>query len=578
MISRRQLLTTVAAAGAGTPLFHRALTGLLQEQENAEDLTITEDLVKKAEWISGTELSEAERESVAASLQSGQASRANLRNRTYAFDDLPAVHFQPLSGVPPRPASPQRVVEPIGSFLTELPSTEEEIAYLTVAQLAAFLQQGKISSVELTKIYLRRLEKYNPLLNCVVTLTTDLALRQAKKADDEMAAGKYRGPLHGIPWGAKDLVAVPGYPTTWGIPQFKTRELEQQATVATRLEEAGAVLVAKLSLGAIAMGDRWFNGRTRNPWDAKRGSSGSSAGSASATVAGLVGFSIGTETLGSILSPSMTCGASGLRPSFGRVSRHGCMSLCWTMDKIGAITRSAQDCALVFAAMHGADGHDPTVHDWPFEWPNQPDFSSLRVGYQVSRRDEDLKQDELFEKNEPLKILHELGCQLVPLEWPDSLKGGWVLADAINIEGAAAFDEMFQNGQTEGWNSWVGSFASAHFYTAIDYVRMMRMRRQMQFEFERLMQSYDVLVDADDWLVANVTGHPAVIVPFGFDKRGKKRFPGSVKFTGHLNDDARLLAFAHAFQEKVTSHLERPPLDQQLAKKKEADSKKKKTP
>ena len=580
MINRRQLLTTLAGTGIGTAVFHRAVVGLLQDQEEpAGDFEITAELIQQAEWISGIKLEEKERQSLAATLGMTREPLRELRKRRVAFDCLPAVHFQPLSGVPKSSVSILRSVFPICEEAITLPSSEEEIAFSPVTKLAALLRQRKLSSVELTKLYLRRLKKYNPLLNCVVNLTEELALEQASRADAEIAAGKYRGPLHGIPWGAKDLVAVPNYPTTWGIPQFKERILKETATVATRLEEAGAVLIAKLSLGAIAMGDRWFGDFTRNPWNYRKGSSGSSAGSASATAAGLVGFSIGSETLGSILSPSMTCGVTGFRPTFGRVSRHGCMSLAWTMDKIGPITRCVEDSALVFAAIHGADGKDPTVHDWPFEWPAQIDIRSLRVGYEVpweedAAGDAEQKLEEYLQENEALRIFHELGCQLVPFQWPKSLQGDWVLMEAINVEGAVAFDEMLQSGDTEGWNEWPEYFESAHFLTAVDYLRMMRRRRQLQFLFEEFMEPFDLILDADDWLVANVTGHPAITLPIGFEGKGRRRLPGSVRLTGHLNADAKLLAAAKALQSKISSHLEHPPLEQQLTRKKEADAKK----
>ena len=248
-----------------------------------------------------------------------------------------------------------------------------------------------------------------------MTLTEEVALKQAAKADHEIASGRYRGPLHGIPWGAKDLIAYPGYPTTWGATPFKNRVIDVTASVAARLEEAGAVLLAKLTLGALAMGDQWFGGRTRSPWNPRVGSSGSSAGSASAAAAGLVGFAIGSETLGSIVSPCRACGASGLRPTFGRVSRHGCMTLSWSMDKLGPITRSVEDCALVFDAIHGADGLDWAAVDQPFDWPPKVDFSSLKVGYIEER-------NRPADEREELKVLRKLGFELVPMTLPEEFR------------------------------------------------------------------------------------------------------------------------------------------------------------
>ena len=277
------------------------------------------------------------------------------------------------------------------------------------------IRSRQLSSTELTRLYLDRLKRFDPLLKCVVTLTENLALKQAAEADREIASGRYRGPLHGIPWGAKDLISYPGYPTTWGATPYKARVIEGKATVAARLEEAGAVLVAKMSLGALAQGDLWFGGRTRSPWDPRTGSSGSSAGSASAAAAGLVGFAIGSETLGSIVSPCRACGATGLRPTFGRVSRHGCMTLAWTMDKLGPITRSVEDCALVFDAIHGADGLDFAAVDQPFEWPPRRDLENVKVGYieQPGRSSEERPE---------VKVLRKLGFELVPITLPTSFR------------------------------------------------------------------------------------------------------------------------------------------------------------
>jgi Asp-tRNA(Asn)/Glu-tRNA(Gln) amidotransferase A subunit family amidase len=413
-----------------------------------------------------------------------------------------------------------------------------------------------LTSKRLTTIYLDRLKKYGPMLRCVVNLTEDLALRQAERADREIDAGQYRGPLHGIPWGAKDLISVPGYPTTWGIPQFENRVLEQSATIVQRLEDAGAVLVAKTSLGAIAMGDVWFKGMTRNPWNAKSGSSGSSAGSASATVAGLVGFSIGSETLGSITTPSRICGATGFRPTFGRVSRHGCMPLSWTMDKIGPICRNVEDCALVFAAIHGADGLDPTAESYPFEWPPATNVCGMRVGYTKSRRAPDDRAD--------LRVLRELGCELVEIVLPNDVPVR-ALVNVINIEGASVFEAMLKRGETDGWNAWTNIFRAAQFVSAVDYVKLMRLRTQLMRQFENVMSHVDALCNVFDIYHGNLAGHPSVVIPREFrELRSGGRQPITTAFTGHLNQDERLLALARAVQLRGTAHLMRPPLDDWL--------------
>lgn len=582
MIDRRQLLAVIAGTGVGTPIFHRALAGLVQEEAATEESpNVTQEMVQTAEWISGTEFSEEEREEIAKNANRSFSQWETLRGQKVDFGDLPAMHFQPLCGVPRRRVSIQRAVEPTESMSASLPDTEEDIAFLPVTELSALIRQRKISSVDLTRIYLNRLEKYNPLLNCVVNLTPELAMQQAEQADREIAAGQYRGPLHGIPWGAKDLISVPGYPTTWGIPQFETRELPTTATVATRLEQAGAVLVAKLALGAIAMGDKWFRGMTRSPWNYKLGSSGSSAGSASATVAGLVGFSLGTETLGSIVSPSRRCGATGLRPTFGRVSRAGCMPLSWSMDKIGPITRSVEDCALVFAAIHGYDGMDPTVHDWPFAWPASMNFEGLRVGYTKRRRrrrnDDESKQGQAEEeRTEPprkdLEVLRKLGCEIVEVVLPEE-QTQWVLADTIDVEAAAIFDEMLRAGDTEGWNTWPGTFRRAQFISAIDWLRLQRRRRQLQYKMEGVMAGVDFLINANDLLITNLTGHPSVVMPSDYREADGRKVPVSTLITGHLNDESRLLALSLAYQRQLTAHLERPPLDELMAAKAEEEKK-----
>ena len=554
MIARRRFVQGLAATGIGTATLHRALAQQIQGGETAQ---ITAEMVKSAEWVSGTELTDEQRaELVQAAKRSAKSLKA-LRAVEIDFDTLPAVHFQPLVDTTDQ-TPPNRDVRVTESAALVLPANEEQLAFLPATELSALIRTRQITSLQLTKLYLARLKKYDPALKCVVTLTEDLALQQAKSADAEIAAGRYRGPLHGIPWGAKDLMAVPGYPTTWGIPQFKERVLDQTATVVQRLHDAGAVLVAKLSLGAIAMGDKWFSGMTRNPWNPTIGSSGSSAGSASATAAGLVGFTLGTETLGSIVSPCRRCGTTGLRPTFGRVSRAGCMSLAWTMDKVGPIVRSVEDAALVFAAIHGADGLDPTVVNKPFQWPGQKKLSQMRVGY-VERNN--VAEDE----REELKHLRALGVLLVKVTLPQ-MPGLHNLPKIIDIEGAAAFEAMLKRNETEGWNTWPGSFRSAQFISALDYLRFMRLRRRLMVEMEAVMQSVDVLVNTNDLVITNLTGHPSVVLPRTFRERNGWREPISDVFTGQLHGETDLLQLAHAYQLRVDGHLQRPELDANIVK------------
>ncbi len=338
-LRRRTILQALVALGAGTATFRRALAA-----QSAVAERVTAEMIKQAEWIAGLELTDKERESAAKAVQESLGSFEKLRKVNVGYDVPPALVFVPALGLRPAwDAGRNRARSTTaGSPVLPRPDSDDALAFLPLVELSALICSRRLSSTELTKLYLGRLKRFDPLLKCVVTLTEDLALKQAARADAEIAGGMHRGPLHGIPWGAKDLIAYPGYPTTWGAPQFKGRILNEKATVATRLEEAGAVLVAKLTLGALAMGDQWFGGKTRSPWDPRRGSSGSSAGSAAAAAAGLVGFALGSETLGSIVSPCRACGASGLRPTFGRVSRHGCMSLAWSMDKIGPIARRSR--------------------------------------------------------------------------------------------------------------------------------------------------------------------------------------------------------------------------------------------
>ncbi|MGE3821488.1 MAG: amidase, partial [Isosphaeraceae bacterium] len=374
-LRRRAVLKGLAGLGLGTAAFQRALAA-----QAAGEGTVSTEMVKQAEWIAGIEFNDDERESVARSARQSLQRFKDLRQVDVGYDVAPALTFFPA---PPRPAEAVRRNQavPIESHPAKRPDSDEVLAFLPVTELAPLLRSGAVTSMELTRLYLDRLKKYDSMLKCVVNLTEKTALEQAARADAEIASGHYRGPLHGVPWGAKDLIAYPGYPTTWGAPQFKERVLDVKAAVAARLEEAGAVLLAKLSLGALAQGDQWFGGRTNSPWDPRLGSSGSSAGSASAVAAGLVGFAIGSETLGSIVSPCRACGASGLRPTFGRISRHGCMTLSWSMDKLGPIARSIEDCALSFDAIHGADGRDLAAIDQPFSWPPRRSLSGVRVGY-----------------------------------------------------------------------------------------------------------------------------------------------------------------------------------------------------
>jgi Asp-tRNA(Asn)/Glu-tRNA(Gln) amidotransferase A subunit family amidase len=551
MLTRRSLLATLATAGIGTPTFHRALVHVAAGQAQ-----ITPEMIAQASWISGITLTPDEQQKIAQKAQLNSIALEQLRKFPLDHTFPPATQFQTWAAPGTPPATPTRDAHYANPAALNRPASDEALCFLPVSELSELVRTRQITSVELTERYLGRLKKYDPLLHCVVNLTEELALRQATQADREIAAGQYRGPLHGIPWGAKDLIAIPGYPTTWGIPVHRDRVLNETATIAARLQSAGAVLIAKLSLGAIAMGDQWFGQMTRNPWNPRNGSSGSSAGSAAATAAGCAGFAIGTETLGSILSPSIRCGTTGLRPTFGRVSRQGCMPLAWSMDKVGPICRSVEDCAVVFGAIHGADGHDPTAVDRPFHWPAQVDLRHIRIG--VLRRD---NQDELREEE---RILKDLGCQLVPIELPKDYPLR-ALTQAIDIEAAEIFQDLLFAGKTEHWNDWTDIFRAAHYVSAIDYLKLMRVRRKLMAEMENLMKQVDVLFNCNDLLHTNLSGHPSIVLPWKIAQRSESQRPVPATFTGHLFDEARLCAVAHAFQLQVQGHLQRPPLDAFLA-------------
>jgi Asp-tRNA(Asn)/Glu-tRNA(Gln) amidotransferase A subunit family amidase len=539
--SRRQALASLAALGVGTTVFQRALAA-----QAAGAATVTADMIQQAEWIAGIKLNEADRKALTGRISGSTRDFDALRAVKLDNSVPPALQFHAAPVVPSHSPAP---APPTPSRQVDRPATADELAFLSVAELAFLVKTKKVSSVELAKLSLERLKRYDPALRCVVNLTEELALKQAEKADREIAQGKHRGPLHGLPWGAKDLIGYPGYETTWGASPFKDQVISTKATVAKKLEDAGAVLVAKLSLGALAMGDRWFGGMTRNPWNPKRGSSGSSAGSCSATAAGLVPFAIGSETLGSIVSPCRECGTTGLRPTFGRVSRHGCMALTWSMDKIGPVARSIEDCALVFSAIHGADGLDATAVDRPFAWPSPRPIKELKVGY-IGSAD-----------NRPeLKVLRDLGVQLVPIKLPDKLPVQ-PLMQILNVEAATAFDELTRKGVTEGLNTWPATFRAGQFVPAVEYLRANRIRTLLMRDMDELLKQVDLYVGGNDLLICNLTGHPTIVMPNGFRKSGEVEQPFSITFTGRLFGESELLAVGMAYQEATGHHKKHPAME-----------------
>ncbi len=450
-----------------------------------------------------------------------------------------------------------------------LPANRNELAFYSVMQLASLIKNKKISSVELTKFFIERIRKYGDTLQCVISVTEEIAMQQAKEADALIAKGKYKGPLHGIPYGLKDLFAVKGTKTTWGAAPYKDQIIDEDATVYNKLRDAGAVLVAKFTLGALAMGDRWYGGRTNNPWNLRFGSSGSSAGSASATVAGLVPFAIGTETWGSIISPSSTCGATGFRPTFGRVSRAGGMTLSWSLDKVGPITRSAEDAALVFSFIHGADNKDLSAVSIPFNYQPKGDIKKLKVGYAKNYFDRitDTSRNEW----KVLDAYRKMGVELVPVVFPDSGVYNFNVMDiVISAECAAAFDDFTRTGLDDQmtWQNkfdWPNSFRVSRLIPAVEYINANRHRYLLMQQVNAALKDIDVLIcptrgSGSQSAITNLTGHPAICMPTGFDKRFNT--PTSITLLGKLYGEAAMLTAAKALQQATSWDDVHPPMFQ----------------
>ena len=443
-----------------------------------------------------------------------------------------------------------------------LPKNKSELAFYSVMQLASLIKNKKISSVELTIFFINRLKKWGDTLECVITLTEQLAMQQARQADDEIKKGNYRGPLHGIPYGLKDLFAVKGYKTTWGSVPYKDQVIDEDAFVYTRLKKAGAVLCAKLTLGELAYNDLWFGGKTRNPWNINLGSSGSSAGSASATAAGLLPFTIGTETQGSIVSPSHTCGATGLRPTFGSVSRSGAMVLCWSLDKAGPICRSAEDAAVVFYYLKGTDGKDASAVNRAFNYTGKTDFKKLRIAYAANYFKTIPKTGQQWQVIEAYK---KLGATVTAVDFPDSLMYPANLIDPIlSAESAAAFDELTRNNQDDlirrqDKNFWPNGFRVSRLIPAVEYINANRHRSSLIEKMNVFIKNYDVLIvpsfAGSQLSITNLTGHPVVVFPIGFSERG---LPNSITLVGNLYDEATILAAAKAYQDATDFNKQHP--------------------
>ncbi|MCB0663637.1 MAG: amidase [Saprospiraceae bacterium] len=524
---------------------------------HAQDtLSVRSTQVEAALKVAGLEFTGSEIDSALEGIHQNRAAFYSNREVAIPNQVAPTLLFNPLP-IGFEISNQQKPVVWSKRSAVKRPDNLEELAFWNVRDLGELIRTRQVSSLELTQLSLKRLKTYDEKLHCVITLTEALALEQARKADEEIAAGKYRGPLHGIPYGAKDLLSVPGYKTTWGATPYKEQVINETATVIQKLEDAGAVLVAKLTLGALAWGDVWFDGKTRNPWNPEEGSSGSSAGSASAVSAGLVPFAIGTETLGSIVSPSTVCGTTGLRPTFGRVSRHGAMALSWTMDKIGPIARTVEDCALVFNVIRGKDPLDPFTMEADFNYDGNRLVKNFKVGYlkSIFERDYPFKrQDSLL-----LAKLQASGVELIPIELPPLPQITYILT----VEAAAAFDELTRSGRDDELvrqikNAWPNVFREARLVPAVEYIQANRLRSLLIEEMDQAISGVDVYL-TPSWggpnlTLTNLTGHPQLVFPNGFID-GK---PTSISIVGHLFDEATLLEFGKYVQELGEWHLQRP--------------------
>lgn len=561
LTDRRAFMGYFSMLGLGGTLFPGALWAKV-----AEGAEISEQTVACAAELADLTFSDEERRMMVEDLKSQARQIGELHGITLANAVPFALWFNPvLPGM--RIALPNDEREhTVRSRPTrrDRPSSDDELAFLPLTELSELVRRRRVTSEQLVDLYVGRIRRLDAKLLSVVTLTEERARRQAREMDAEIRRGRYRGPLHGIPWGAKDLLSVKGYPTTWGTPPFRDQVIDEDATVVQRLDAAGAVLIAKLTLGELAYGDVWFGGMTRNPWKLDQGSSGSSAGPTAAVVAGLAGFTIGSETLGSISSPSTRCGASGLRPTFGRVPRTGAMALCWSMDKLGPICRSAEDCALVLESIAGPDGHDLAVHDQPYRWNANVRARDVRVGYfkAAFERDAASYPTKAFD-NAVLDVLRAEGVQLVPLESPQLPLSALRLI--LSAEAAAAFDELTRSGKDDTMvrqtrEAWPNTFRVARFIPAIDYINANRARTLAMQAYARLFENVDVIVTPTfhaQLTATNFTGHPAVIVPNGYRPDGT---PVSITFLGRLFGESRALAVAAAYQSKTDFHLRQPPL------------------
>lgn len=608
---RREFLAVTGRFGLASTLFPGALYALAaqaQEQPRGNGAAtlpkITPEMIDQAAALADITIAPEYKQMMMDGLNQQRSDYAQIRKLHLPNSVAPAFVFDPLPPGATVNAQREKPVYSKAPAAMTVPGNLDDLAFASAIELGDLVRRRKVSATNLTQMYLARLKRYDPLLHFVITVTEERALTQAREADAEIARGHYRGPLHGLPWGAKDLLAVKGYPTTWGAGGFDKQTIDEDATVVKRLDAAGAILVAKLTLGALAMGDKWFGGRTRNPWNPKQGSSGSSAGPASATSAGCVAFSVGSETLGSISSPSTRCGVTGLRPTFGFVPRTGAMALSWTMDKLGPICRSVEDCAAVLEAIYGPDGQDLSVRNAAFNWNADLDWKALRVGYlkagfepdqpppaqKPAATEETAEQKKQRERRERMREayrarraydrkydvaaldkLRSMGVNLIPLDLPKLPFGA--MTPLLTAEAAAAFDELTSTGRDkllteQGPEDWPNSFRVARFYPAVEYIQANRVRTLAIEQMSKLFEQADVIVastNSEQLVATNLTGHPAVIVPNGLrgsdaptppavdtgddDQIGGPGTPVSITFLGAHYQDAKLCAFARAYQQ-----------------------------
>ncbi len=570
--NRRSFLTYFSSLGLTSTLFPGVLWARLETHTSAQPpprRAITKSMLREAATVAGLSFSDQQLDRMLEGVNRLLPAYNNLRQVQLDNSVAPALYFNPiLPGIkidrtkrPMRASTPAQVTRP---------SNLEDAAYWPVTQLAELIRTKQATSVELTEMYLARMKRLNEKLLCAITITEELAMRQARQADQEIAAGHYRGPLHGIPWGAKDLYAAKGYRTTWGAAPYKNRIIDMDATVVARLAEAGAVLIAKLSTGELALDDIWFGGQTKNPWDLTMGAQGSSAGPGSATAAGCVGFSMGTETHGSIIAPSAICGVTGLRPTFGRVSRHGIMALSWSCDKSGPMCRSVEDCALVLDAINGPDDQDLAVQDIPFNWDANLDITKLRVGY-LKTAFENTRQSPQVNANDAaaLQKIRSLGVNLIEVVLPAHCELNF--STIMFGESNAALHDPFETNPAElVRQDEVTAQNTYRLLPSTEYLNANRVRTLLMQEMAQGMANIDVYIvpfDYGDYTpnpvaslnssVTNLTGHPCVAVPHGFDE---KNHPTSLTFIGKLYGDAEMLALASAYQKATSWHLKHPNL------------------